>query len=479
MKEEINLKKTNKKKYIYVSVCIILVILSMIFGIKMGNILISMILLLGIIVILFSLKNTKRLVYVQIIYIVALRFLTSNLNIANIANYALDLNNLIIFIIALYKYIKMKKEVNIKVFSRVVFFRVVFLMFICSLIGLIINGQSILLYLWSLRNIYRFFMFTFSCAVLLDKKDIDKIFKILFIMLIINVFICSFQYFILKVSQDGIGGTFGVNHDQGYMNIFLIIILTYALVEYLNKNKKLYYLIFVLFASCYIATIGELKFFYIEALIIVVLSILFIRLSKKTVILLIVSFSSILLAINILYTLYPGFKNYFNLETIIEGSSKSGYSQKGQINRLSGIGIIDEMFLSNATKKAFGIGSGSAEVSQFEPFNSQFAQTYNDTLKYSWFSNAFMVLENGYIGLFLYIGTFLALFYENARNKKYNKEEGDIYTIVQILSIMSISLIWYNSSLRTEAAYMIYLVLSMGYIVNKDNALKLKEQNKI
>ena len=196
MKEEVNLKQINKKNYMYISVCIVLTILSMFVGIIMGNILISVILLLEILVIFFSVKNTKRLVYVQIIYIVAVRFFASILNISNIANYTLDINNLILFIIALSKYVKIKKKVNIKVFLRVVF-----LMLICSLIGLMINGQSILLYLWSLRNIYRFFMFTFSCAVILEKKDIDKLFKILFVMLIINVFICSFQYFILKVTR--------------------------------------------------------------------------------------------------------------------------------------------------------------------------------------------------------------------------------------------------------------------------------------
>lgn len=413
------------------------------------------------------LKDPKKLIYTQIIYNLSIKFLISDLKIPRMANYVTDIINIMIVFFAINKQIKHKENIKIKNWLLAVI-----LLFFESIIGLMINMSELTLFIWSFRNIYRFFWFFWGCIVLLEKQDVEKIFKIFKIFLFINVIFCSYQYFILKLEQDCIGGTFGTDKGcNAYMNMFLSILLTYSFTKYNNKNTSLKELIIIFGMSLYIATISELKIVYVEFALIILGGIVISKPNKRTFFLVVFAIIILYITIQFLYIAYPYFRNFFSVDRIMEYSGQNGYSNKENLNRFTAIKTLDNLFFQESMKKFVGFGSGSAEVSQFEIFNSEFSEKYLYKLNYSWFSHAFLFIENGYIGIFLYVLVFATIFFDSRKFIK-NTDVRWINDFVQIIVMLTLINFIYNASLRTESAYMWYWGLSLGYICNKnDNGL--------
>lgn len=429
-----------------------------------GQIVLAIGILLGIPALLFLIKKPVRLVYAQLFYVLTIKILISDFGIPSIANYVTDIFMLLIGLCAIMKYIKEKPKLHIKGPILCVLF-----LFLSSVLGLIMNGQSMLLYVWGFRNIYRFFIFFFGCAVLLEKEDIAKIFKILYVYLFINVILSTYQYFIQKLGQDYIGGSFGtLKGCNAYMNIYLVILFAYYFVMFQNKKASLRKFLLVLVMSLYIAAISELKIFYLEIIVIIILSFILAKPNKRTIILVILSLIGVYIAINLLYMIYPGFKDFFTLDGMLNYSNGGGYSNEDNINRTTALGSITDLFLDSPSKVLFGIGMGSAEVSQFSAFNSDFYIRYQ-YLAYDWFSHAFMLLENGYVGFILYTLFFIAIFLGTVKiNRRTHNTNRPIYMVIEILACICILLMWYNSSLRMESAYLLYIVLTIPFVLYKD-----------
>ena len=193
MKEEIYITRgLSISKKFFTLLWMFFCLISIAVGIKMQNLVISMAIIVGIPVLFYLMKVPKKLIYAEIIYVLLIRvFITIFKIVPQSAMYVTDIFNLIAFIIALSKYLTNRKsKINVKLPVIIVISMLLF-----SIIGLIINGQSILLFMWGIRNTYRFFAFIFSCIVLLEKEDVNKLLKILnkvFILNLISFFLASF-----------------------------------------------------------------------------------------------------------------------------------------------------------------------------------------------------------------------------------------------------------------------------------------------
>lgn len=453
------------KKYILLFLVIITLALISVICMKKNMEMILIAIILAVPFLIYCNKNPKRYVYFQLIYNLLIKYLISDWGIPSFANYITDVITVLCVYYAVKKIIKEKEKVNFK--SQ---FIIVILMLLSSVLGLIINGQSILLYIWGFRNIYRFFAFFFAAIIIMDSDDVKNVFKIFKIFLYINFVLCSYQYFIQGLPQDNVSGTFGtLAGGNGYMNLFLIIIFTNEILLYINKKTKLKSLVFVIVSTIYIATISELKIYYIEFILITLLAVFLNKPNKKVVIILVFSSCALVVGIRVLYEIYPAFAEFFSIENIMSYTSESGYSNSENLNRFTAISDIDEMFLNNVWQKIFGIGMGSAEVSQLDLFNSDFYKRYS-YLAYNWFSHAFMILENGFLGLFLYVLFFISLMKDGLKLKK--KRDIYIYKFVIILSIMAILNMFYNASLRNECAYIFYFALASMFVQSKNNNIE-------
>lgn len=114
--------------------------------------------------------------------------------------------------------------------------------------------------------------------------------------------------------------------------------------------------------------------------------------------------------------LYPGFSEKLSLEYMIYYSTRSYNSSKiiyhegiPVSNRLTVFGIVDHYFLESALQKILGIGMGAADIAAFIP--NPFYIKYS-AIAYNAFLFGLILLENGYVGLIIYLFVYIVCFPE-------------------------------------------------------------------
>ena len=411
--------------------------------------------------------KSKHLIYYSFYFVLVFYFLNSEIGMPSFFSYSIDVINAIFFI----QIIKHAKR--IKYCKDVLIFLVFYVIY--TFLTLAIIRQSIMLYLWGLRNNFRFYVFMIGCILCLHKADIIYFYSKLNIFLYINAVVASIQFILLGYSQDNIGGLFGSTSGcNGYMNVFLVICCTANIVKYILKQEKLKKCAIVIALSSYISIISELKSFFVEVGLIIIIAFLITNFSYKKIGIVLLGIASVSIIGVGIGRLYPNWANSFSLTAMKEiASSNSGYTSAGDLNRLSAIDSINRR-LGTAFPKLIGTGLGSWEYSgSFHFLNSTFFKQYGNW-HYQWISYAWIYLELGYIGLFAFEIFFVYLFIKNINTSAKSKEDQVIVKTAAILSIMCIFLSIYNVSLRMESAYLIYIFLAAPFILIKDGLAKCK-----
>jgi hypothetical protein len=336
--------------------------------------------------------------------------------------------------------------------------------FTCLIIlSFILNIYSPVLLIWGIRSYFRFFIFFIAVVLYLKEEDVEEILNILFIILILNVLISTYQYFALGLRNDYVGGTFGTEKGcNAYTNILLLVLSSYALMAFLNKRKSIFYTVMVLVFSMYIAALSELKGFYIEFAIIAAFGMIISKPNKRTISMIVVGGVILFFGARYFMKQYNIFENFFNLESIVYYMTDGSYSfGADKVNRLSGIIRIQNMFLDDGLKKLFGIGLGNADYSSY--FMSDVYRQYG-YLRYTWFLSTFLFLELGYLGLISYILIFIATIMDLKRIHLFfeNKSKELILTSI-LIALCTIVIVFYNSSSRMDCAYILFGALGFGF----------------
>ena len=284
----------------------------------------------------------------------------------------------------------------------------------------------------------------------------------------INAVVCLVQFFVFDKKQDFLGGIFGVEKGcNGYVNNYFVIVTILNLLQYLSGKKKTTDCIFKCGTMLIISALAELKFYYVEFIIIVIMAVLLTDFSWKKVFIIIGSIVGVILAVRLLEELFPEFEDFISWETI-RNLIKPGVGYIGQddVGRLSAISSLSERFLKTFPQQLVGLGLGNCDVAGFDFLTTPFYTKYYD-LNYTWFSTAFIFLELGYIGLGFFFGFFVLVF---VKAQKLSKQQGQnqIYCHMAMIGAVCCILIGiYNSSLRTEAGYMLYFVLALPFARNR------------
>lgn len=343
--------------------------------------------------------------------------------------------------------------------------------FALTLAGFLMNYQSIFYYLWGIRNNARFFVYFFACCFFVRKESIsfyasffDKVFWI-------NVPLVLYQFFVLETKQDYLGGIFGTDKGcNGYTNILLIIVTTKSLLLCLNNRESVLKCMVTCAMALLIAALTELKSFYIEFIIIAAMAMCFTKTSYRKFWITIGAVAGIVLGIRLIGAIFPVFANWFTLESIIKtATSKKGYTGQGDMNRLTVVSIAMERFLPGIHHKLFGLGLGNCDYASYDFLITPFYRSFG-ILNYSFFSSAMLILETGIVGTALYLLFFVMMFF---LTWKMSKEEGSDKILCQmgmIFSVMCGFLFVLNSSLRTEAAFMLFFMLALPFVRTNFNA---------
>lgn len=331
------------------------------------------------------------------------------------------------------------------------------------------NFQNILYYLWGSRNNFRFFVAFTACALFLLPDDIEDAFKLIDKLFWINAIVSIIQYVGFDIKQDFLGGLFGVETGvNGYTNIFFCIIAAKSALSFLEGRESAWSCGAKWMTALLIAALAELKFFYVECVVIIVLATLFTKFTWKKLAFILFAFIGIACAASLLASLFPYFSDFFSLEWFYqESSAEKGYTYKNDINRLTAIAFVNENWLTNPVKRVFGLGLGNCDTATFSIVNTPFFEKYGD-MHYSWLSYAFMYLECGAIGLVFFFSFFVMVFWKATRIQKYNFGEGVFFCqLARIMAIICCMIAVYNNSLRVESGYMAYFVLAIPFVYDR------------
>lgn len=406
----------------------------------------------------------KHLIEFQVYYLMIVELLIDFLHFPDLIRYVLDVNAIVIGLLALNK---IKIIVSDKVFknlSRYIFVYI-FGVIAVSLIRLTPVGRVA----WAARNNFIYFVFFFCCAYTLTSKDFGRIMKNCIRLSFFNALCIAYEYLILGKMGDLAGGMFGIKHGcNGLLNVYLFVITAYTVVMFAKKKASLYALLWVVLSSLVIAAIAELKFFYIEFLIIVVAYFVLSRASVNNAFLLLGVVAVFFVAIQIIGSIRPDIVEFFSEIDNVTSYSKSTYGNT-IINRGTAFSQIHKMFFGNDVKNnLIGFGFGYCEESKrFAWANSPFADRYG-TMGYRNLSTAMLLLETGYIGLIGFVAIFVFMFIVAQKNK--NNENAHYLIFSQIITILLIMNLWYNSQIRNPAAFFSFFALSAMIIPFRDKA---------
>lgn len=407
----------------------------------------------------------RKLIYFQIIYNCVIKFLITDVHLPSALNYVTD----IITVVLLYFVFEEHSE-KVTVGGNKGVVTAVFLLLVGTFSALLSLEWSPVLYLWSLRNNFRLFVFFYCCCKILDKDDIKNLMELLLAFMYANIIVCIYEYFVKGVEYDYLGGLFGngVEGGNGPLNALLIISAAYLIISYLNKEKPLWQVVFGLGGCLFIATVGELKIFYFELVLLIALVFIFVKKDYRMA-LFIVAISVIgVIGMSYYVKLYPNRAGFLSYAFVREYSLKASYGVSSEVNRLTAIPKIwSDYFDGNLKKVLIGIGMGNGELSSQHGFlTSRFYQLNGGRLRYDWFTQAFLFVEFGLTGLILYV----AFFMDSCI--KALKEKNAFYQFALIANLFIILMVFYNQSLRIESfCYTAAFIAAIPYITEREKCL--------
>ncbi len=340
----------------------------------------------------------------------------------------------------------------------------ILLFFLYTLAIYLFNFQSPLYYLWGFRNNFRMYAFFIGCVVFLFKDEINKYIDWFDRIFFVNCAVALFQYFFLDLRQDFLGGIFGTQGGcNGWLNIFQVIVITKTIIFYLNRKETLRMTVIKSALALIIAALAELRFFFIEFGVIVAVAVLVTSFSWRKVVIIAVSAVSLFVGARLLVEIFPQFSEYMSLEAFyLSATSEDGYTSTGDMNRLTSLSMASDLFLKTDLEKIFGLGLGNCDYAESFGFLTSPFYLENADYHYTWLSTAFLFLETGVFGLVFFFGFFALVFVMAFRRQ--GKTDKIYCQISMVTAVLCVLIGIYNSTLRTEAAFMLYFMMALPFV---------------
>ena len=397
------------------------------------------------------------LTYYIFVFPFAAVFLIEFFNIPSFIKYSID----VAYIVALLCLVIRKQAfISAKVMPFVIF---TISFFLYVLIVYLFNFQSVFYFLWGFRNNFRFYIAFILYVVFFEKEDLHKCLKFTDALFWINAVVTLFQFFVLNYRQDYLGGIFGTEKGcNAYTIIFFGVVISKSILSFMNRQEKVWMTFLKCGISLVVAAMAELKVYFILFPFMMIVAAFITHFSWRKFLLLFASSIMLMFAGLLLATIFKD-EGILSFERIFEMITASNYATAKDLGRFTAIPTISNDFLTSVPKKLFGLGLGNCETSAFAICNTPFFQTYS-YLHYIWFSSAFLLLETGYIGLLAAV-SFLVLCFVLARRQMKTGKANELFCqISMMVSIICIIMVFYNSTLRTETAYLAFFALALPFV---------------
>lgn len=383
-------------------------------------------------------------------------------------NYLCDI--LLIFLVVVRvcrKQVKIKKITKNSEYIPIVVFATV------VLIGWGLNTVHVLRALWGVRNYGRFFLFFLLGKSIWNSEDVVKMEDFFMKLFPIHMILIAFQYVVERLNQDFLSGLFGKTAGgNGGLVIYLSIILCIVICQFEYKKistKKFACYLLLIFVN---AALSELKFLFVMAAFLMVWYLAMSKRKGRGMILALFFAMALYVGVHIFYYVFPFWKDYLsfdNIMTII--SDQKVYANQYDIGRTAAFSKLTPIITNWAGKHAvlFGIGLGNGDYSDAIPIlNSAFYTAYG-TMHYTWLSLGYLFVEVGYIGTIAYISFFVVL--EIRAILAYKKRSTYYNLLGTFFPIVFMIIIVYNSTLRSNFAYMVFAVLTWQALADEKKAV--------
>ena len=418
--------------------------------------------IIGLVVFLLIWNKPVLVIYIQLIYCCFVRFLIYQLHFTKMVQFASDFFTIILLIQIILQFNK-AKTINIR---KPLFFIVLFLL--SAILSSILNSSSILFFIIGLRVYIKLLIFFIACVIFLKHEDIDKLAKFLLAILPINTVVAFYQYLIMGLGDDYIGGIFGNTQGcNGESNIYLTVVSVIAIVFYVGNKIKLWHSVISILQACMIAAISELKIIYFTLIIILLIVLVYTFPNKRAIMVTLLCGVALVLGLVVFLMIYPGWIDMItDFGTFMKDTAAGTYGTSTTLGRTVAGPYVFQNILIEPRQRIFGIGLGYGD--RYLSMESSFFARY-ESLSFYLFAYMIVIIEVGLTGFIIYCLIFVSIIYESFRIKKKIKTDNAIYCCISfIASIFTFQQFMYDQSIFWDAAFIIYFCLSLPFIMEKE-----------
>lgn len=180
-------------------------------------------------------RKCRELVIFQVYFILIVQLLIDALNAPQYIVFLTDIINalLCLYMLRFPKTLFYKNDT--KLFHQILEIYIVYL-FIDALLNLV----PLPMFIWGCRKLLRGLFYFCACIRFLEFEDYIKFLDNMFVLQIVNVVLSLYQFFVLGLVQDNLGGIFGTASGcNALSNLFFCVLDTYYICLYLRDKRAL------------------------------------------------------------------------------------------------------------------------------------------------------------------------------------------------------------------------------------------------
>ena len=392
--------------------------------------------------------NTHSMIWLQIYLLICVR-LISNIVSNNVIVYLCDIVTIAILVFSLLKS-------KVRVSRMAVFFIAEAAFWLCSFLFGVSGSISAFINLF--RIFVRFYIVFLACCGEMNDDDYIKLFKVFDFIIFVHFALVMFQIFVLhETNGDAVGGIFGIvfGYGNGASHALILFSTLITLYKYFTEMETIKFSLVKIAMSFTIAMLTEMKSFVFEALIILLMFMLFNRKFKIRTMIIIVMIP----IAGILFAKYIG--SNFNFD-IFSMNSINSYLDNGYGFNIDGIGrndgyqkVFDACFNGDITKTIFGFG--------FATSASDFTAEHFGNMNLGNFTYAKIFYDMGIVGTILYFIPFILCIIQGIRIRK-KALNLSIFSI--LLGIFGIYYSFYGSLMESDfSGYFYYILMSIPFVM--------------
>ncbi|MHA1381407.1 MAG: O-antigen polymerase [Candidatus Helarchaeota archaeon] len=424
---------------------------------------------IGIGIFLFLFRNLDKTIYLLILSIMFIDWLSEKLLI--LPRHITWIPELISSVVLLF--ILFKSSINKRIPMKAPYI-LIYVFIILTFIGIVLNNVGLPIAIAGIRNHLKFipffllpFYFNFS------NQFMNKFFKVIMFFAFLQCPVAILQRILYQTaSGDPVGGTLGA-FSSGTLSVFCSMIIIFWTVYYFKLSMRTRNYILGLIALMIPMSLNETKITLFLIPIILISIYLFIPESKlkfKSIVFIGVIVVSLLGIYRVIYNNYYG-RSSRKIENYILKPEKSleyiyyrKYLENGELNRIPKIIFAYENVNRNISHFLFGVGAGNASDSFFSNSVGYYYSKYME-LRIDGVFAGYMIWEYGFLGTALFFLIIMILFKKSYDMKRLKGINGVIASGFLGMSIIIFISTFYFDALRLNIfGYMYWFVA--GYLMN-------------